>query len=92
MDLRYQLFHRAASAVLEARRWGADAAVMLVQSFSEAPESWDDFVAFGELLGAPVARQRVVAAAMRSDVTLFLGWVDSDPASDLPAARTLGGA
>ena len=31
-SLRYQLFHRTAAAVIEARRFGTDAAAMVVHS------------------------------------------------------------
>jgi hypothetical protein len=47
-DVHYQLFHRTASAVLEAERFKADAAAMIVHSFS--PENnWFD--AYGVFLG-----------------------------------------
>jgi hypothetical protein len=46
-ELRYQLFHRAASAVLEACRIGAQTAVLLVQSFHPASTAWADFQGFG---------------------------------------------
>src|SRR3954468_1910651 len=37
--LRYQLLHRTASAIREAERFNASAAVLLIQSFSSDPES-----------------------------------------------------
>jgi hypothetical protein len=51
-ELRYQLYHRAASAVLEARRFRARNAAMIVHSFSQA-ETWrSDFNLFAQALGA----------------------------------------
>jgi hypothetical protein len=50
--LRYQLLHRAASAVIEAKRFSATDAVMLVHSFSQSSEWFQDYAAFVSLLGA----------------------------------------
>lgn len=81
-DLRYQLFHRAASSVLEAKRIGANMAVMLVQSFREDKLSWHDFAAFCSALGTTAIRGGL-AEARRSDTErLFLGWVDCPVATD----------
>jgi hypothetical protein len=49
--LRYQLFHRAASAVLEARRYESRHAAMVVQSFCPNASHFDDFARFAEALG-----------------------------------------
>jgi len=81
-ELRYQLFHRTASAVLEARRWGMSTALMLVQSFAESPTSWEDYAGFGALLGCEVSRGRIVRVPLRRDPVLFLGWVDSPMADN----------
>src|SRR5690606_32823645 len=51
LDLRYQLFHRTASAVIEAARHGARYAAMVVHSFS-ADDAWpDDYQASARALG-----------------------------------------
>lgn len=50
-QLRYQLLHRAVSAILEAERFEATHAVMLVQSFSQEHIWFDDFTAFVHALG-----------------------------------------
>lgn len=86
---RYQLFHRAASAILEARRWNVDKAVMLVQSFSESQTSWQDYVKFAALLGVSVARNTVSAPVSVDAGRLYLAWVDSPLASDASAAHAL---
>lgn len=87
--LRYQLFHRTASAIIEARRFGASQAVMLVQSFRDDPVSWSDFAAFSTLLGATPARGQVVEAKSCGSERLFVGWVDSSPASDAAIASVV---
>ena len=83
MVLRYQLFHRAASAVLEARRWRISKALMLVQSFAESPTSWQDYADFAAWLGVVAVRDQVVGPVKASErVDLYLGWVRSQLASN----------
>lgn len=52
-DLRYQLLHRTVAALLEARAYGADHAIMLVHSFDPAHAWFDDFARFADVLGTP---------------------------------------
>ena len=81
-ELRYQLFHRTASAILEARRFHANHAVMLVQNFGEVATTtghrdFADFQAFCEHLGAPNMVPGVLARATSvDDGKLWLGWID----------------
>jgi hypothetical protein len=58
--LRYQLFHRAASALLEAERFGAQNAILLVQSFESDPDSFTAFIDFGNILGCRCADCAIV--------------------------------
>jgi hypothetical protein len=48
-SVRYQLLHRAASAVVAAQQYFASHAVMLVHSFSSSDRWFDDFAAFATL-------------------------------------------
>ena len=89
LELRYQLFHRTASALIEAQRFGASLAVMLVQSFAENPQAWNDYSAFCSLLGASASRGGLVEASRNGDLKLFLGWVDSKVASDAALASVV---
>ncbi len=73
--IRYQLIHRTASAVIEAKRFDAPHAVMLVHSFSPSREWFQDFEAFASLLRAEVAVNRVVSAGQRAGVHLHIGWI-----------------
>ena len=49
--IRYQLLHRTASALLLAERFNASAALMLVHSFSQKHEWFEDYQEFLELFG-----------------------------------------
>jgi len=77
--IRYQLLHRTASAVIEARRFGARHAVMLVHSFPRGEDWFDDFTAFAGLYAAKVGRGSTVVAHRFHDVTLHLGWASDSP-------------
>lgn len=75
---RYQLFHRAASAIVEAERFRAAAAIMLVHSFSNARACWPDYGAFLKLFGvhAEVGKIQRLPGAQR--VPLFAAWAIGD--------------
>lgn len=85
-QLRYQLFHRAASALLEAERFGAVHAVMIVQSFLDDPMSLADYIAFGTALGVSVARDQLTQVPRAVGPSLYLGWVTCPPATDSQVA------
>lgn len=73
--LRYQLFHRTASAIIEAERWGIKTAVMLVHSFGGAAdeEGRKDYEAFGDWMGmtaGPIRHKRLLDGS-----DLWIGWV-----------------
>ena len=76
--IRYQLFHRTASAIIEARRFCAPHAIMLVHSFSQTHEWFTDYVAFARLLGVEVEVDRLVTVGQRGGVELHLCWVCGD--------------
>jgi hypothetical protein len=88
-ELRYQLLHRTASALLEADRFGARDALMLVHSFSPSHTSFPDFQAFCAALGAPAQAGTINPAGERSGISLHLGWVSDDPPAR-PAPPHLG--
>jgi hypothetical protein len=77
-DARYQLVHRSVSALIEARRFAARYAVMLVHSFSERDDSFADYERFAAMLGADAARDELFAARVPGNVPLYLGWASGD--------------
>ena len=76
--IRYQLLHRTASAILEAERVGATAAVMIVHSFSPGNQWFDDFKAFAGLFSLQAEIDRLLATKARNDIPLYLGWAHGD--------------
>ncbi len=73
--IRYQLLHRTAAAVLEARRLTAATAVMLVHSFSQDHQWFADFAAFAALFGAEARPDMTMAAGSMAGTSLYLSWV-----------------
>lgn len=86
--VRYQLLHRAASALIEAERFGAARALVLVQAFGGEADakSLADVGGFAGLYGRDFERNRVVHLTDRTPVPLLLAWADSPLAPPRPAA------
>jgi hypothetical protein len=80
-DLRYQLLHRAASSLIEAKRFNARHALMLVHSFSQSqpPASLGDFKRFAERLKCEGAGAgTIVFVGQRDGIDFYLGWAKGD--------------
>lgn len=73
--LRYQLFHRTASAIVEAKKYGAPDAAMLVHTFSQRDDWFDDYAAFLIALSLPAEINGVATKRLTSGIRLHLGWV-----------------
>jgi hypothetical protein len=72
---RYQLLHRTASAIIEAQRFNAAHAVMLVHSFSKSSEWFQDYSAFASLMGCKPSKDSMVSVGSRAGISLHLAWV-----------------
>ena len=77
-DIYYQLMHRTASAVIEAKRFGAKAAVMLVHSFSPTDASFPEYREFTRLFGLEAQAGVLGTARAGNELPLYLGWVHGD--------------
>lgn len=77
-NIRYHLLHRTASAIIEAQRFHAKYAVMLVHSFSQTAEGFDDYNQFVELFGVTAGTNKTVFGGKYLDVHLYLAWVSGD--------------
>jgi hypothetical protein len=74
-NIRYQLLHRAASALIEAKRFWADTAVMLVHSFSDQDIGLEDFRAFTQLFGVSPLPDQLVPLRRPSGIPLYAAWI-----------------
>jgi hypothetical protein len=72
--MRYQLLHRAVSAIVEAERFKTDEAAMIVHSFSPTAVWFDDFAAFVALLGAKAVQNQLATVELPSGRAMHLGW------------------
>jgi len=77
-NIRYQLLHRTASAILTAREFHAHAAVMLVQSFGRRASLREDFDSFCRSLGAQDLPGGMKVMRSFSHPGLFVGWCNGD--------------
>ena len=83
--VRYQILHRCAASVIEAKRLGLKHAAFIVQAF-EAPErSFQDYATFCEAMGVNADRGRLPGMHV-SEVSLSVGWADCPLASDAEIA------
>jgi hypothetical protein len=77
--IRYQLVHRTASAIIEAERFHADAAMMIVHSFSQTHTHFNDYENFIALFDVKAERGKLLPLGNRSGVFLYSAWVVGDP-------------
>jgi len=76
----YQLLHRTASALIEAERFHANTAVMLVHSFSQDHLWFDAFADFAKALGIIDIKPGIVRPVpMNLGTPLYIGWVTGNP-------------
>jgi hypothetical protein len=79
--IHYQLLHRTASAVIEARRFKTDAAAMIVHSFSRERFRFGDFAQVASLFDTAkevTVVDRLVAVRANARPPLCLGWACGD--------------
>lgn len=82
-NLRYQLLHRTASALYEARRYHARVAIMMVHSFDPKDAGFADFARFSAAIGiVGVAATRLAGPIHREGVDLYLGWAADRPSNE----------
>jgi hypothetical protein len=77
-DIRYQLLHRTASAVIEAKTYFAKRAVMLVHSFSRNDEWFDDYERFLSLFDVTATHGEMVSLGRVQGIDLYSAWVRGD--------------
>jgi hypothetical protein len=75
LNIRYQLLHRTASAIIEANNVGAKNALMLVHSFSEKGKWFEDYQAFVELFNLKPKKEEIVGSVYLNGVNVYFGWV-----------------
>lgn len=73
--IRYQLLHRTASAVIEAERFLASHAMVIIHSFSPTNEWFEDFAKFVSLFGATPKVNSIVSTKLSNEMLLHFAWI-----------------
>ena len=77
--IRYQLLHRTASAVIEAKKFTAENALMLVHAFKKTEEYYDqsfqDYCQFLGLFDVEGKPDSIVSGGNIDGINLYFGWV-----------------
>lgn len=80
-SLRYQLFHRLASAVIVAEKFHAKNAIMIIQSFNNNNDEnhFNDFVNFTKLYGiSSIEKSKLYKLTDLNGINVFAAWVYSE--------------
>jgi hypothetical protein len=78
-DVYYQLLHRTAAAIIEARRFKTDAACMIVHSFSPTRKWYAAFERFAYLFGVSAEPGRLLLIRPDGLPPVYVGWAAGDP-------------
>lgn len=74
-SIRYQLLHRAASALITGEQFRAVAGVMLIHSFSPERTGWPDYQAFAKLFGMDAVPGTLQRLSDNSNIPLYGAWI-----------------
>jgi hypothetical protein len=82
-DYRYQLFHRTVSAIIAAENFNIKKAIMIVHSFSQTDEWFNDFAKFLTLINPkiekPIVNDEIYnCGVLASGIELYIGWIKGD--------------
>jgi len=73
--VRYQMLHRCAASVIEAKRMGFQHAAFIVQAFETPETSFADYAVFCRALGFQASRQSLYQTSV-GELPLSIGWAD----------------
>lgn len=77
-SIRYQLLHRTASAIIEAERFLASHAMMIVHSFSPSNKWFEDYAKFLNLFGLIPEINSVISTQTPLGLPLHFAWIHGD--------------
>lgn len=79
ISIKSRCLSLAAEAVLAAKEFGAETALMLIHSFSDRSAGFEDFRRFASLFGVSVAPDMIARIPRTCPPDLYIGWCRSDP-------------
>lgn len=74
-DVRYQLLHRCAAAVIEAKRYRMTHAAFIVQAFESPETSFQDYAVFCKALNITAGRDHMETISVNG-ISLSVGWAE----------------
>lgn len=77
-NIRYQLLHRATSALIEAKWFHAKSAVMLIHSFSQNHKRFEDYSEFLYLFHKIGKPNSITLAGRKNGIDLYCAWVTGE--------------
>jgi hypothetical protein len=86
--VRYQILHRCAASVIEAKRLALPHAAFVVQAFDAPDKSFEDYAVFCRAMKIPAKRGTLETTSVE-DISLSIGWADCQNASDADIAATV---
>lgn len=81
LPVRYQMLHRCAAAVIEAKRLGCEHAAFIVQAFNTPDVSFQEYAVFCAALRISAARGGLSTTSV-GRLSLCIGWIDCPVATD----------
>ena len=82
-SIHYQLLHRTASAIIEAKKFNAQIALMLVHAFEKTKNKYDEsfqaYCRFLSIFGKQGKKNAITLLKIVGSVDLYTGWVNGNP-------------
>jgi hypothetical protein len=86
LQVRYQMLHRCAASVIEAKRLGFQHAAFVVQAFNTPDKSFQDYAVFCQALRIPAVRGSMATTSSVDGISLSVGWADCPLSTDAEIA------
>ena len=77
-NIRYQLMHRTVSSLIEAEKFNAKNALLLIHSFSQEYAHFDDFANFVSLYDLKAEKDSVNGPVSIKGISLYFSWVKGE--------------
>jgi hypothetical protein len=74
-NIRYQLLHRTASAIITANRYHCNMAVVIIHSFSQESRSFNDYCGFLNIYSLNAQVDVIIGPVVLNGIKVYWGWV-----------------
>lgn len=77
-NIRYQLLHRTASAIITADKYHCNTAMVLIHSFSQLNKSFKDYTDFTNLYNLKAQLDGIIGPVTLNGVKVYWGWIKDE--------------